>query len=59
MAVFFRAYTLYMVFDGFCFLEKRQGMTTLFKDLHATALHLNWSHHSSHVGDDGPACSYD
>ena len=58
MAVFFRAYTLYTVFDGFCFLEGRQGMTTLPTDMHANSLRFNWRYHSSHVGDDGPAATH-
>ena len=58
MAVFFRAYTLYTVFDGFCFLEGQQGMTTLPTDMHANSLRFNWRYHSSHVGDDGPAATH-
>ena len=49
---------LYTVLVGICFPENRQGVTTLFTDLHVQSLPFNWKHYYSHVGDDGTAASH-
>ena len=49
---------LYTVFVGICFPENRQGMTTLFTDLHEQSLLFNWKRHCSHAGDDDTAASH-
>ena len=58
MAVFSLACMLYTVLVGICFPENRQGVTTLFTDLHVQSLPFNWKHHCSHAGDDGTAASH-
>ena len=49
---------LYTVLVGICFPENRQGVTTLFTDLHVQSLPFNWKHLCSHAGDDGTAASH-
>ena len=48
---------IYTVFVGICFPANRQGMATLFTDLHKPSLLFDWKSPCSHAGDDDTAAS--